>query len=287
MSCSARGGFQVKTCIQRDETGLRSKSRGRSRPAMVGRTDDPPRARAARSPLGGAAACQRRCSACLAMGYVRAPRSRQKRSRLLASVQPWSLQRAGRPLPLRPRSVVAPASRRPARRHHNWRQGRPRRCGRNPPGAHGAVPSAEARPVSAPSPIAGSAYRPTSSKRSRAGSWLYLRPSKRGREASNATCWRLWSRPASATGGGAHDSAASGATMAHPLNPGLNQRRPHSLRSRTDVKVTESFRASRDCPGRAFHSPLSDETGPPPPQRAAVSRLNELMSRAGHASKRP
>ena len=155
------------------------------------------------------------------------------------------------------------------------------------PGAQGAVPSAEARPVSAPLPIAGSAYRPTSSKRSRAGSWLYLRPSKRGREASNATCWRLWSRPASATGGGPHDSAASGATMAHPLNPGCEPRRPHSLRSRTDVKVTESFRASRDCPGRAFHSPLRDETGPAPPQRAAVSTFNELMSRAGHASKRP
>ena len=230
MSCSARGGFQVKTCIQRDETGLRSKSRGRSRPAMVGRTDDPPRARAARSPLGGAAACQRRCSACLAMGYVRAPRSRQKRSRLLASVQPWSLQRAGRPLPLRPRSVVAPASRRPARRHHNWRQGRPRRCGRNPPGAQGAVPSAEARPVSAPSPIAGSAYPPTSSQRLRAGSSLYLRPSKCGREASNATwLWtvRLVQREEARTIG------SSGATMAHPLNPGTNEGRTPFARELT------------------------------------------------------
>ena len=118
---------------------------------------------------------------------------------------PGACTQAGRPLPLRPRSVVAPASRRPARRHHNWRQGRPAGAAAIRPGAQGAVPSAEARPVSAPSPIAGSAYRPTSSKRSRAGSWLYLRPSKRGREASNATCWRLWSRPASATGGGAHD----------------------------------------------------------------------------------
>jgi hypothetical protein len=94
---------------------------------------------------------RRRClpAALFRMPRTMAPRSRQKRSRLLAAVQPWSLTRAGRPLPLRLQSVVAPASRRPASRHQNGRQGRPAGAAVICPGAP-RVPSGSApgkRPV--------------------------------------------------------------------------------------------------------------------------------------------
>jgi hypothetical protein len=190
-----------------------------------------------------------------------ARRCRQKRPRLLASVQPWSLAPGSTP-PVRQRVSGKPAAIRRALRAR--------------------VPSAEARPVSAPSlSRVQRTGLPAPNARGR-GHGASFKARARGVERD---VLRLWSRLAIATGGGAHDSAASGATMAHSPIQAVNQRR-HFLRSRTDVKVTESFRASRDCPGRAYHSPLGDETGPPPPQRAAVSKLNELMSRAGHASNR-
>ena len=146
--------FQVKTCIQRDGTGLRSKSRGRSRPAMVGRTDNTRRARAARSPGGGAAACQRRCSACLAMGYVRGSDGAPLSAKALS--------------PTRVRPALEPAASRKGRsrsaREAWWHPPAEDQRGATITGARvdpaGAaairralrarVPSAEAHPVSAP-----------------------------------------------------------------------------------------------------------------------------------------
>ena len=162
---------------------------------MVGRTDDSRRARAARS--GGAAACQRRCSACLAMGYVRA-RAAVGKSALAYSrpSSPGAWRQGSSPL-VRQESSGKPAAIRRALRAR--------------------VPSAEARPVSAPSPIAGSAYRPEL-QTLEAG--VMARRSKLGREASNAT-WRLWSRPASATGGGAHDFGCERSNDGSPTYPRL------------------------------------------------------------------
>jgi len=230
---------------------LRPKSRGRSRPTIVGRTDDSRRARAAGSPGGGAAACQRRCSACLArwrpaLGISALAYSRHA-SRKAA---PAPLARRGRPR--QPKTSESPPKRAP---------GSTRRCGRNPPGVP-RVPSGSApgkRPV---------AYRGFSVPAYQLMAvFASLKARARGVERDVLAALE----PSGHCNG--RRRARFGCDRSNDGSPTLiqavNQRRPHSLRSRTDVKVTESFRASRDCPGRAFHSPLSNETGPPPPQRAA------------------